>query len=328
MAKLNCPKKILLAETFGLAVIILFLWIDEIYDLPHRFLGAEATPINTMESLFETAIILPLGLAVMAFTATLAFRLQRADTEKARLFGVISHDLRSPFTNLIGNAELLRKNFNSLSDEERRVLSSGIFEAADKAHDLLNNLLDWSQLQLQRSVPVPTACDLRELVEESVEHVGLQATRKQIVITNDIPAGTLVNVDETAIRSVFRNLLSNAVKFSKPGGVIEIVGKPRGGKVRVSVADRGVGMSKKELKSLFKMDTRLSKPGTAGEVGSGIGLLLSHELIRRGGGRLKVRSEPGKGSTFAFVLPKVKGKKGAVKASKRPEGDRGDGSQG
>lgn len=319
MSKLNRSKKILLTEVAGFALVIFFLWIDEIYDLPHSLLGADATPINKIESLFETAIILGLALVVMIITATLARRLERANTEKARLFGVISHDLRSPFTNLIGNAELLRENFTTLSDEERRTLSAGVFEAADKAHDLLENLLHWSQVQLEQSGSVPTVCDLRKLVDECVDHVGLAATRKQIVITNRIPEGALVSVDETAIRSVFRNLLSNAVKFSKPGGGIEVVGKVRGGKVRVSVADRGVGMSRKELKRLFHMGTRLSKPGTEGEVGSGLGLLLSYELIRRGGGKLKVRSETGKGSTFSFALPKARGKRPAARASVRPE---------
>ncbi|OHB33850.1 MAG: hypothetical protein A2X84_10720 [Desulfuromonadaceae bacterium GWC2_58_13] len=322
MSKINYPKKILLGEAFGFAVIILMLWVDEIYDLPHRLLGAEPTAVNTVESLFETAIILVLGLVVLTISATLANRLQRSDTEKSRLFGVISHDLRNPFANLIGNADLLRKNFNTLSDEERRTLSSGIFESADKAHDLLKNLLDWSEIQLHRSIPTATVCDLRELVDECIDHVGLTATRKQIVITNDIPGGTLVNVDETAIRSVLRNLLSNAVKFSKAGGVVEVVGKGRGGKVRVSVADRGIGMSRNELRSLFRMETRLSKPGTSGEVGSGLGLLLSHELIRRCGGKLKVRSDSGKGSTFSFALPKVKGQKPAAKVSTRAEENR------
>ncbi|WP_432821952.1 sensor histidine kinase [Trichloromonas sp.] len=328
MSKLNNPKKILLAEFIGFAIINLFLWADEIYDLPHHLLGAEATPVNSLESLFETIIIILLGLVVMAVTATLARRLQRADTEKARLFGVISHDLRSPFTNLIGNAELLRKNFTTLSDEERRALSSGIFEAADKAHDLLENLLHWSQLQLEKSVPPPQSCDFHALVERCIDHVGLAATLKQVIITNGVPAGSFVSIDETAVRSVVRNLLSNAVKYSRPGGVIEVTAKGRGGKLRVSVADRGVGMSRKELKGLFHMGTRLSKPGTAGEVGSGLGLLLSHELVRRGGGKLKVRSESGKGSTFSFVLPKARGPKPVAKApvpsEEAPQGDSQD----
>ena len=86
-------------------------------------------------------LVLILAIVVMSVSTSLALKLQRADTEKVRLFGVISHDLRSPFTNLIGNADLLRKNFAELSEEDRRTLSAGIFEAADKAHDLLDNLL-------------------------------------------------------------------------------------------------------------------------------------------------------------------------------------------
>ncbi len=319
MSKLTRPNKILLVEFIGFVIIILFLWIDEVYDLPHILLGATATPNNYIESMFESAIIFVLALVVMAITVTLARKLQQANTEKARLFGVISHDLRSPFTNLIGNAELLRNKFTTLSDEERRTLSSGIFEAADKAHDLLENLLHWSQIQLEQSPVSLKVNDLQVLVDDCIDHVGLAATRKQIVITNAVASGTFVNVDETAIQSVIRNLLSNAVKFSKSGGVIEVVGKGWGNKVRVSVTDRGVGMSRKELKSLFQMGTRLSKTGTAGEVGSGLGLLLSYELLRRSGSKLKVRSEPGRGSNFSFVLPKARGQKPVPKTSVQAE---------
>lgn len=321
MAKASGSKKILLVEAFGFAIIILFLWLDEILDLPHQFLGAPATPVNRPESYFETAIVGFLAIVVMSITASLSLRLQRANTEKARLFGVISHDLRSPFTNLIGNADLLRTNFNNLSEEDRRTLSAGIFEAADKAHDLLENLLHWSQMQLDASMPPTKPCDLYDLVESGIAHVGLMATRKQIVITNGIPKGTLVQVDESAMRSVLRNLLSNGVKFSKPGGVVEVTTKGRGAKIRVIVADRGVGMSKKELKSLFHIGTRLSKPGTAGETGSGLGLLLVSELVRRDGGKLKVRSDAGKGSTFSFTLRRSRGvpsAKGPAKAEAPP----------
>ena len=306
MAKLTCPKKILLVEAIGFALIILFLWLDEVFDLPNKLFGAQATPVNYPESWFETAIVLLFAVVVMFISASLALRLQRADTEKARLFGVIAHDLRSPFTNLIGNAELLRKNFAELSEEDRRALSAGIFDAADKAHDLLENLLCWAEVQLESGNVPFRRQELRTLVETVIEQVGLSATRKQIVIGNNVPEGMMVTVDETAVHSVLRNLLSNAIKFSHPGSSIEVGAKGRAGKVRVSVVDRGVGMSRREVKSLFHMGTRLSKPGTSGEAGSGLGLLLAHELVRRGGGKLKVRSDEGKGTVFHFTLPRAK----------------------
>jgi two-component system, sensor histidine kinase and response regulator len=313
MTKVKGPKNILLVEAFGFAVIILFLWLDEILDLPHKFFGAPVSSINRIECYFETAIVVFLAVVVMSITASLAVRLRRSDTEKARLFGVISDDLRNPFTNLIGNADLLRNNFNDLSEDERKSLSSGIFEASDNVRDLLENLLHWSQIQLDSSLPPASPCDLHELVEAGIAHVGLAATRKHIVITNGIPKETLVDVDEQAIRSVVRNLLSNAVKFSKSGGVVEVTTKGRGSKIRMIVADRGVGMNKKELKGLFHIGTYLSEMGTAGETGSGLGLLLVDELIRRGGSKLKVRSDVGKGSAFSFTLKRSRGAKGPAK---------------
>ncbi len=315
MVKFSCSKKILLIEAFGFGFIVLFLWLDEFFDLPNKLFGVPPTPVNHLECWFVTAIVVLFAFVVMFISTSLALRLQRIDTEKARLFGVIAHDLRSPFTNLIGNAELLRKNFNELSEEDRRSLSAGIFEAADKAHDLLENLLCWAEVQLESGNIPLRRWDLRSLVESVIDQIGLTATRKQIVISNNVPEGVMVLADETAVNSVLRNLLSNAVKFSHPGSSIEVGAKGRGGKVRVSVTDRGIGMSRHEVKSLFHMGTRLSKPGTSGEAGSGLGLLLAHELVRRGGGKLKVRSDEGKGTVFHFTLLRAK----AARAGKAAE---------
>ncbi|MEJ2200811.1 MAG: HAMP domain-containing sensor histidine kinase [Desulfuromonadaceae bacterium] len=302
MVKSNRLKNLILGEAIGFAVLVLFLWFNEVLDLPHRFFGAPASPVNRMEAYFETALVVLLAVTVLSVTLVLASRLQRANTEKNRVFGVISRDLRGPFADLISNADQLRNNFNALSEEERRSLSAGIFSSADRVQDLMENLLLWSQIQLDTSRPAVKSCDLHGLVGAGIAQVGLSATLKQIVISNAVPGGTLVDVDVSFMRSILRNLLSNAVKFSKPGGVVEVAVRGRGHKIRVQVVDRGVGMSKKELRELFQFGSRLCKEGTAGETGSGLGLLLVNELVRRSGGKLKVRSDVDKGSTFSFTL--------------------------
>ncbi len=320
MSKPVVPRKILIVEAVGFAIVILMIWLNEFFDLPHKVLKAPATPINTIESLFETAIVLVLAIAVVLITNRMIRRLHDANAEKARLFDVIAHDLRAPFTSLIGNTELLRKNFSELSEEERRSLSSGIFQAADKSQGLLENLLLWAQLKVDTTPPAPEGLDLYELVESCLSQQRKLVGAKNISLINSAPRQTYVLAESDAVRSVLRNLVSNAVKYSRPGATVEVQAKARGGKVRVSVLDSGVGMTKGDMKKVFQMATRLSKAGTAGETGSGLGLILVRELVQRSGGKVRLRSEVDKGTNVTFTLPKtrIKGQAAKAKAKAKP----------
>ncbi len=318
MSKSVVPRKILIVEAVGFALVILFLWLNEFLDLPHKFLKARSTPVNTIESMFETAIVLVLAIVVVLITNRMIRRLHGANAEKARLFDVIAHDLRAPFTSLIGNTELLRKNYAELSDEERRSLSSGIFQAADKSQGLLENLLLWAQVKVDSTPPSPEGVDLYEMIDACLSQQRKLFGAKNISLINSAPRQTYVLAEPDAVRSVLRNLVSNAVKYSRPGGTVEVQAKPRGGKVRVSVVDSGVGMTKSDLKQVFQMATRLSTAGTAGETGSGLGLILARELVQRNGGKIRIRSEVDKGTTIAFTLPKTRIKGKAAKPKAKP----------
>ncbi len=312
-------RKILWIEGGALAVIIGFIWLDEYLDLPHVLLKAPQTPFNLEEALLETGLMVVLGGSAILYTMVLAGRLQRSDREKDRLLEVIAHDLRSPFTTLLGNTELLKDPPEDLSEEDRKTLISDVHESAANTYQLLENLVNWARLRRQKASPEPELIEARELIDEIINDLGDQWRDKEVTITNNLENDARIFVDPTEVRSILRNLISNAIKFSRPQGKVEVNGRKRGSKTRIEVIDHGVGLSRKEQKLLMSKHFAFSKRGTAGEKGSGIGLMLVRELTRRNGGRLKLRSAPDKGSVFTLQLPRTVRRPPKVEKKKTPK---------
>ena len=111
--------------------------------------------------------------------------------------------------------------------------------------------------------------------------------------------------DHNMVDTVVRNLLSNALKFTDAGGIVEVSGQQNEGFVEITVSDTGIGMSQKEMDKLFRIDMKYTNVGTAGEKGTGLGLILCKELIEKNGGQIRVESEIGKGTRFTFTLPNI-----------------------
>lgn len=300
----SLAKKILLIEAAGTALTILFLWLDEMFDLPHRLFGVAATPSNLRESLFESVVVLMLGGAAMVGTFLLARRLQRSNSEKDRLLGVISHDLRNQFSQLLLGAEALTDRSAPLSEEERAELAEGVQDSARSTFGLLENLLEWARIQLEGTEITPVRCDLKALTGSAMAQLAPVAGAKDVYLTSHVEEGTWILADETVMHSVLQNLLHNAVKFSHQGGRVEVTARARGRMVEVKVLDRGVGIGKAQVRALARKGWCSSSEGTAGEKGSGLGLMLVKELVTRSGGKLRVKGEAGKGTTVTLTLPK------------------------
>lgn len=296
-------KKIFWIELTGLLLIVSFLWMDELFDLPHYLFGASPTPVNIPESLFETIIILVLGGGGLFFSLWQATALQKSIHEKDRLINIISHDLRSPFANLIGNSELLKDSSPELSRKDQQELATGLHSAALKTYALLDNLLSWAQLQKENSQPRPCVINLEELVNNAIENLSEQAADKQVEVHNRIAAGTVAFADDTEVLSVVQNLLSNALKYSFPQGEVLVSARQVGDFQQIDIVDHGQGIDKQNQQLLLGETFSSSTPGTSGEQGSGIGLMLVKEFVARNGGNFEIQSSPGQGSTFSFTLP-------------------------
>jgi signal transduction histidine kinase/CheY-like chemotaxis protein len=223
---------------------------------------------------------------------------------KDRFLGIISHDLRTPFSSILGFTDLLA-NDEELTNEERKQYVKYIQESSKSMLSLVNSLLDWTRLQTGRIKFEPERIDSNSLIEKSIHSVSGDALRKRIEIYSTVSKGKFIFVDKSLINQVFNNLLSNAIKFTNSNGRITISVRPAStlSFLEFSVRDTGQGIKEENLDKLFSVDTKFTTEGTAGEKGSGLGLSLVKEIVEKHGGIIWAESEYGNGSNFKFTLP-------------------------
>lgn len=229
-------------------------------------------------------------------------KLDQSNQVLKRFISIVAHDLRSPFNSILGFSELLRSE-TDLSDEERHEAIRYLHSASRSTFNLLERLLEWSRLQSGSIQPAKKEINLTDHVRETLVHLEPQARMKRISLDFREHRQHLVFADPDMVLTAIRNLVSNAIKFTNPGGEVRVVLMQEGGLIRLSVIDNGVGMEEKVVEKLFRIEENFKSKGTAGEQGTGLGLILCRDYIEMNGGKLLVSSEPGKGSTFTIELP-------------------------
>lgn len=229
--------------------------------------------------------------------------LRELNIDKDKFFSIIAHDLRNPLNNLLGFSQLLTDNFKEYNEEKKMSFLRIIQQTAKSTGLLLDNLLEWSRLQTGRINAKPARYFLKPQVDECVQLLHSAALAKKISISTEIDMSVSFYADCNMVSTVLRNILSNAIKFTPISGEISIDAGIHENFVVVKISDTGVGMSELELKNLFLLDKSLSAKGTEGEVGSGLGLILCHEFVKKNRGSIEVKSKPGLGSTFIISLP-------------------------
>jgi PAS domain S-box-containing protein len=230
-------------------------------------------------------------------------QLEKANITKNKFFSIIAHDLKNPFHSILGFTDLLIKNYDEFDDGRKQEFLSLINESSQFANNLLDNLLYWSRTQTDRIKYSPIRFDLHSLVNEIQQMMHGNAEKKQLALLNLVPEATYVYADRNMIHTVLRNLVSNAIKFTPAEGTISVGAEPEGDLTHVNVKDNGVGILPDKQDKLFVFGAFHSTPGTAGEPGTGLGLVICYEFIRKHGGELRFTSESGKGTTFTFGLP-------------------------
>lgn len=233
-----------------------------------------------------------------------ASELTRINRTKDKLFSILSHDLRSPLSSLRSLVDLVI--MGQLSKVEFSELAVKLVAKLDSVTDDLNNLLMWTQSQMNGFAMNQEVVNLSEIVSKKVELVQDPAREKGIVINNNLQKDIHVLIDPNHLSLIIRNLLVNAVKFNKSGGSITITSVIHGNEVAVSVIDSGIGISSSDLEKLFNKDTHFTHLGTNQERGTGLGLMLVKEFVEKNGGTISVASELGKGSTFTFTSQLVR----------------------
>ncbi len=228
--------------------------------------------------------------------------LKELNATKDKFFSIISHDLRNPFISIIGMSEILLEDYKEIPDEERINFINQINSAGKFTHHLLENLLNWAGMQTERIKVNKTNFNLQEVVDEIIQLNLTNAKMKSIELFTSVHEKTIINADKFMIDTVIRNLVSNAIKFTREGGKISVSSEAKDEKISITIEDNGVGIQPENLKKLFRIDNQVKTKGTAGEAGSGLGLILCKEFIEKNNGTITVESEQGQGSRFILTL--------------------------
>ncbi|MDR1779774.1 MAG: hypothetical protein LBR50_03460 [Tannerella sp.] len=252
-------------------------------------------------------IFLFVVLAMLSWILWMRIRRNRAlaliNATKDKFFNIISHDLRAPANSLRTGLQLVHRTAETLKPDEVKEYSSELLKTADGQIELLDSILDWARVQAGRLEYNPSRIDLAAELRNELHLIRTSAKNKGITLTVNIADDTFVHADRAMLCTVVRNLLNNAVKYTSSGGEVCLEVAPlEHNRYAFTVSDNGTGMTAEQLDNLFRIDKRTSVNGTAGEKGTGLGLVVCKELVEKHGSTLTVKSEPGKGTSFRFEI--------------------------
>jgi|WetSurMetagenome_2_1015567.scaffolds.fasta_scaffold01958_7 signal transduction histidine kinase len=229
-------------------------------------------------------------------------RLLQLNSDKDLFISILAHDLRSPFTALLGLSDLLIENVRVYSIEEIETLLKHIRDASKETFTLLEDLLKWTSTQSGKIPYKPQILGFEGICKYILETFNTNAFAKNITIKCPATDHVSVFADMDMLKTIMRNLVSNAIKFTNNGGTININTEENSGLVIISVSDNGIGIKPEKLSNLFDISKRQTTKGTEEESGTGLGLILCKEFVEINGGKIWVDSEYGKGSDFKFSL--------------------------
>lgn len=222
---------------------------------------------------------------------------------KNKLFSILGHDLRGPVGQVKSVVDLLIRN--QLDKKEFEILASTLKKDIDSVNFTLNNTLQWSMTQMDGFKINASEFNLRSTVDHSLLLLESSFKEKHLTVINQMEDEVTAFADPNLIEVAVRNVLNNAAKFSNAGGSVLIFSEKTPDHVSVCIQDEGVGMTSEQIKSILADSYSItkSKPGTQKEKGSGLGLQLTKEFIRKNGGEVVIESQIGRGTKFCIQLP-------------------------
>ena len=231
--------------------------------------------------------------------------LQQVLESKNKLFHILSHDLRSPFNGILAFSQALADEAETLSREEIQDFSQTVLNSAEQFMHLIDNLLQCTRFELGSLEYQPNTVTIDSVVGNVLTLLKGNAAQKKVNLVCETNPATEVFADSTMLHSIFQNLIGNAIKFTPSNGRVTVRAADQGSMIQVSVIDSGVGVPPEKLAHLFELMAGRSTDGTAGEKGTGLGLLLCKDLVEKHGGQLWVDSVVGQGTSFHLTLPKA-----------------------
>ena len=227
--------------------------------------------------------------------------LRLANQQKDKLFSIIAHDMRTPFTPILGYAETIINHADTLPAKQIRDYATKIHNSGKYSLNLLSDLLEWSRLQLDSVTVKKIHFDLKDVTRNAINQLSSYADNKQVTLINNVP-NTHAEIDRHIIETVIRNLVNNAIKFTPAGGMVNVDIRNHDNHLTITVTDTGTGIEASKLKQIISSNSYESTPGTEHEEGTGLGIPLCQSLLQKHDSILCAESEHGRGSCFYFTL--------------------------
>lgn len=230
-------------------------------------------------------------------------KLREANATKDKFFSIISHDMKNPFTTLLGFTEMLTDDYDEFDDEERKSFIEEMRNVSRYSYKLLENLLKWAKLQMGKLDFKPVEVNLSAAANEVMMNLSEDSKLKGVELINNIDENINVNADLMMMNTIIQNLFSNAIKFSNENGKAEISSGVKNNFVEVTVKDNGIGIKEEDITKLFRIDVHYVEIGSAKEKGTGLGLILCKEFVEKHGGSISIESKLGEGTSVKFLIP-------------------------
>lgn len=232
--------------------------------------------------------------------------LEELNTHKESVLAILSHDLRSPLSAIIGTAKYLKENFHKMKPDAVQEMLDLLYKSSTDELDMLDYLVEWARIKYASDAFSPTKIKLTDYIDKVFEGLNETASINTINLNHLVNENTSVFADGKMLISIIQNIVSNAIKHTEKGGTITVSAKSQDDKIIVQVKDTGIGMSKEIIEKLFTPQMKTLSETRKKNKGAGIGLLLVKGFLEKNGGEIWVESIEGEGSSFYFTLPMEK----------------------
>jgi len=223
-----------------------------------------------------------------------------------KIYSIIAHDIRSPLSGILMTLDTIDQGYlDPNSDDFKEIIHQLKIRTKDTA-TLLTSLLNWTRNQDMNVVILPKDTNINSLIISCIQLLEEVAKNKNISIVNEISENINSWCDEVSVNTVFINIISNAIKFTPSNGMITINGKELDDKVEISIKDTGIGMPEEAIRKIFAENQHYTSSGTENEQGTGLGLMLVKDFLKKNNGSLAVKSKLNEGTMFTITLPKNK----------------------
>jgi len=229
--------------------------------------------------------------------------LEELNTHKESVLAILSHDLRSPLSAIIGTAKHLKTNFHKMDPAVVQEMLDLLYKSSTDELEMLDYLVEWARIKYASDVFAPTKIKLTQYIDKVFETLNETASINAINLHHEVEENTSVFADGKMLISIIQNIVSNAIKHTEKGGSITISAKTKDDKIIIQVKDTGIGMSKEIQAKLFTPQIKTLSVARKENKGAGIGLLLVKGFLEKNDGEIWVESTESEGSTFYFTLP-------------------------